>query len=533
MTHRYSRVISGEQLWTRRLKVSLCIVFVFTGGALFNVGRALDGFVPKLVAVGYEGAVRGTLPSNGLVEQVPGFFSFTSTLFTVLDVRPLLLLHFPIQLVPYVLGIFTLAYLVANGKVVIAGLLAGLEVFLTSSATATVYLWPHGLGFVLFYILTICLVVLFQRRTEYWVLPLILLNSAALVYISYNLTLIYLAVLVVAFVLIELSGRLPSRYAVLDSGLRTTSTRVVLLISGAFTGVLVVNSDFFWGTFVPLVKGGVREGTLAEFLATWVGGTESGSSELSHLATTPPDAIRYIAITRYALVFLGLLAFSVYLAHKLRERREIVSIDLLLASYIGALTLYFVARLYIGSVAVSLFYIPGVLSLAYLYSVSSDRRVTVSVVILLMLITGTVVATQVVNNADTSEGLIERNLILAYDIDNEQEWVDTYGPQGQEFSSSEYTRNLMTISSMVDQRTPSYGDTSERYPILQSEHAVALTRFKDPSGTSYFVLNTREESMSLQQWRIIKSWRYHREEIHANPNVDKVYTEGGTWILRG
>lgn len=521
-----------------KIKISLCLLFVLAGAALFNSGHAIDSFVPKHMAVGYETAVTGGLPENHLVDQIPGFYSLVAILIHVLDINALALLHFPIQILPYSLGFFALAYLVTDGNYMFAGLLAGLELLLNSSGTLRMFLWPHGLGFILFFTLSIGLLVLFRRESTLRIFPLMLLCSAALVYISYNLTAIFLFVLVTGYVLLETQGIKLHEYVAMEDGLARSGVKYAMLVTAVVMGTLVWFSEFFQDTFMPLVSSGFDTGTLSGFLAVWIAGNTGGTSLISHLQSTPPDLIRYIAMFRYILVAIALTLFAAYLLSKLRTNLPVVSIELLLLTYICSLAIYFVARLYIGSIAVALFYLPGVLSIAYLYShvddyltpYVADRRISAAILLMLLLIGGSIVVGQAVSN---QYGQIDRNLEVPYHADNEQVWIDQHTTPDQETFSPELNRNSLILQSMMAQEAPSYRQTSEKFELMEETQAAALTTYQDPVGEPTFALNGREQSMSLQNWQVIESWQHHVGEINDNPNVDKVYTEGEAWVYTG
>ncbi|MFB6130632.1 MAG: hypothetical protein ABEJ28_07415 [Salinigranum sp.] len=512
------------------MKVGLCVLALLVGVSLLNTGHALDGFVPKHVAVAYQASRTGALPNNDLVHQIPGFYSFAAILFSVLKIRPLALMHFPIQLVPYLAGFFALVYLVSDGNVVLAGLLTGLQFFLNTSATTRMFLWPHGLGFVLFFSLSVAFLALFRKRLGYRVLPLVLVCSIAIVYLSYNVTSIYLLLLGATYVIVQSQTLALHRFVNAATTLERRSLKVVVLVTAVVTGAFVLTSDFVSDTFLPLLATGFDSSNLRRFVATWIGGSAGGgTSEVSHLLVPTPDAIRYLALFRYFLVFVALVLFTVYVLYKVWSSDRIVSDDVLLVAFLCALVCYFVLRLYIGSIAIGLFYVPGVLSLAYVYSRVDDPRVAASAVIIIVLVAGSVVGTQMVNNR---AGQIDRNLDTAYHVNGERQWIQRYGTPERPAVSDEYTTNLLVFGTMRKGKHPSYREASERFGLIEEAQAAALTTYRDPPGSPYFVLNTRESSMSLENWLIIESWTRHANELKDNPHADKLYADGRSWIYR-
>lgn len=519
-TRRLSLDISPLQL----RKICLCLLFALIAATLFNIGHAIDSFVPKHIAIGYEASNTGHLPNNSWTNQIPGFYSFVSALFLVLDIDPLFLLHFPVQLIPYVTVFFTLVYLLSRGKIVIAGLLTGLQLLLNSSATSRIYLWPHGLGVILFITLLICLIVLLFSDSSYKILFLMAPCSVALVYMSYNWTAIYILIATSAVLWFWVRHRLSL------SGFRWGRSEASVIVGSVVATVIpLLFSPFLYNRFLPLVRSGIKEAGIYQFLFVWlnIGTTESG--EITHLLVTAPDIIQHIAIVRYSIVFIGLLSISLYVLNKLRQDANLTYSDILITSYIAGIGLYLTIRaVFVGSVAIAEFYVPGVLSLAYLYSRADRPKLVTSIVILLVVLTGTVVGTQVVNN---EYGRIDDDLSVVYNIDNEQEWIERYHVQNRLIRSDELTKNGLTYNHMIDQDSPSYAAISSNYRWITTEQAAALTTREDPGDSQCFVLNDNQRQLTLPGWGVMPAWEQYSEQIHSNPYVDKEYSAGGVWYL--
>ena len=517
---------------SRAVKATLCFLFVSIAATLFNTGHAVDGFILKHVAVGYETATIGEIPDNNLAGQIPGFYAFLSSILLVTALDPLTVVHFPIQLVPYATVFFALCYLLSRGNVGIAGLLTGLQLFISSSATWRVHLWPHGVGTILFLTLLVSLVVLFRTRNPIRLLAVMLPCSLALVYTSYNLTAMYLLVLagVLAFAGLLYVFRQSLGWRLhLDRQVWNRGTMGTVTVLAALTGTTVLVSEFFTATFLPLLRSGIDTDSIAQFFAVWLGGGSAETTPIAHLLVSQPDSVRYLAIARYAVVFTGIAALGTYVLYKLRGRQNVGAGDVLLVAYVSGLVVYFFTRaLAVGSVPMSTFYVPGVLALAYLFYHVENRSVTVGVAVLLVLLSGTIVGTQIEHNR---HGQIDRNVDAIYHAENEQQWVERYASSDERFLADETTRNLLVYNDVRDQRVPSYAATSSDYGVIDPAQAAALTTRQDPAGSECFVLNNRLKSMSLQNWQIITSWDAYGERIHEDPYVNKVYSEGGLWSV--
>lgn len=59
---------------------------------------------------------------------------------------------------------------------------------------------------------------------------------------------------------------------------------------------------------------------------------------------------------------------------------------------------------------------------------------------------------------------------------------------------------------------------------MPTEDAQVLVQLSEGTlDTKYYILNQKLTGMSLQNWVIIKSWRYSNEEINNNDQINKIY----------
>lgn len=526
------RVSSIDWRQSKRLKVTLCFLLISVAATLFNIGHSIDGFVLKHISMGYEVADTGSIPENSLAGQIPGFYSLLSMLLLVTGIDSLSLTHFPIQLVPYSVAFFTLCYVVSRGNIIIPSVLTGLQLFISSSATWRLYLWPHGIGTFLFFVLLLSLIMLFRADSPLRFSIIIFPCSVALVYISYNLTAIFILLLVSVLSLTTLSylyDKFGGREFPLSQWMKDRQKIGIVLTVMIVTGVAILLSDFLYTSFLPLLRSGLHVDSIYQFLVSWISSDSTETTEISHLLTSPPDTIRYLAILRYIVIFSGISGLFIYVYCNTRRKKEISAIDAILLSYVSGLMMYFFVRaVFVDSVAMSVFYIPGVLALAFIFYRAETQRLTVAIAVLLVILSGTILGTQIENNRHDR---IDRNIDAVYHADNEQEWIKRYNSPEQGFLSDEMTKNLVVHHSLQDQKSLTYMETSSDYRVIEPSQAAALTVNQDPGDSQCFILNNHLQSMSLHSWQIIHSWDDHLGEIESNRNVSNVYTEGELQII--
>ena len=509
-------------------KIVLGVLLFLIAAALFNTGTAISGFVPKHLAAGYEILDIHHISENHLSKQFPGYLSFLSSVFLVLNVDPLTPLHLPLQLVPYVTALFVLLHIITNGNLMIPGLVSGLHVLLPSTSSRRMHLLPHGLGDILFFTLLILILLLMRERSERRLFPLSVVCALSLVYISYNKTAVSLLLLTAIYFVLKLTDYLDGFIERSDSLERGNTATTILLLT-ILLGINTLHSNFFYYRFIPVLIGGFQGGeAIMRVLYTWL---ESGSVEaeaISHLLITRPPSLTYIAALRYVIIFTGIATVGTYILYKVRSARKLTVIELFIPAYLGAILVYLILRMFVSSFTVSWFYLPGVLVMAYLYSYLDSRKVRLGMVILFVLLAGTIVGTQIENNRHEA---IDRNVDVAYEMERVYEWHSRYAPLDKAPLADEHTRNVMMYRSMITHRTDSYHEATRTYGLLRVSQAAGLTTETDPGDDQYYILNNYQRTMSLQKWRIIQSWDNYEGAIHRNTHTNKIYSEGELWIF--
>jgi hypothetical protein len=95
--------------------------------------------------------------------------------------------------------------------------------------------------------------------------------------------------------------------------------------------------------------------------------------------------------------------------------------------------------------------------------------------------------------------------------------------------SDEFTNNffiLYSLKSSIDHgsSTPVYYAISQQHRILPTEDARVLVQLSGGTlDAQYYILNQKLTQMSLQNWIIIMSWSYSKEQIGGNDNINKIY----------
>lgn len=523
--------MSSDRRRARQLKAAVCILALAVAVTLFNVGHAFDGFLPKHLAVGYEAFGDGTLPSTYLTEQIPGFHAFVALLFVVLDIDPFLLHHFPVQVVPYAVTFFALVYVVSDRNALLAAAVTGLLLLVSPAGTWRLTLWPHGFGDVILFTVLVGLLVLLGTRSTGLAAVLVLLAAVAVVYVSYNLAAITLLVLVASYLGIRMARRARASEALevaVSERLERPAPPLAILGITFVMGVAIVLSEFFRSTFVPLVLAGLGVDDLYRFAFVWIGaGPEH--EEIAHLLVAQPASSRLLSLSRLFIVGLLLAGFGLYVASKLRTGRPYQEFDVVVSAYVAGLSAYVLVRSLVASIALADLFLPGVVALGYLYGAVEDARVHAVLLVLLVLLGGTVVGTQVENYRHDG---IDENLDAVYHLDDNHRWLDVYVDTGDPIHADELTINVLVYDSLIADDELTYEEARAEYALLTTEEAAALTTYEDP-GEGCYVLNNHPDSVTLEEWLSVTSWDTHGEEIHANPNVDKVHADGDVWVFCG
>ena len=289
-------------------------------------------------------------------------------------------------------------------------------------------------------------------------------------------------------------------------------------------------STFVYSIFIPVLDAAsdFDMGALDKFTIAYIH-SDTTKLPLSAIMVNYPTAISIISAIKYITLALAILTLICIVIRKLVNRTHLNSFEIFLLAIIAMHIVYSVPRIYIGNiVVVTILYLSGLCCIAYLSQLSKYLRIWSFAMLFVVLIC-----------------TASYYCVLDYHsfIDSDEHQFNSYkypvswylrSSGGYPAVSDEYTKNFFVLNShtyYIGNVTPPPIDRvttqiiQRQIMILPAEDALTLVKLSEGSlDKKYFIINNRLNSMSLKEWRIIKSWIYSKDLINSNKKVNKIYS---------
>lgn len=512
-----------------KLKLVLILLNLAFICPLLMYNGAIDDFAPSHIEKIVSISQKSFLPMNDVqVDQVPAFYAYGVIFTKILNIDARDLLFLPIQLVPFILVFFTLLYKLSNNYL-LSALLTFLELISGVTGTLRVFFWVHGLGYILFYssiilILNILnvdpLLNVVPKKSRFYLLLLIIIGSS-LVFISYNLYAMMLILLFsIAFICFLRKLGLKTQESKKEYSYFTNkfiNLSIILLVSEL--GL----SNFFYNSMIPTLRQSsvLSLSGIDKLLFTYLFVNDEHTL-LSGILLSYPKIISVISVTKYLVIGFSITLFLLSIYSKIKNKAHFNAYDLITGSFILMITLYSIPRMYIGGIVVTLFYIPGIFCIIWLYRFShSFKKWSIFVVILLLFLV------PLFNYVEYSNDLTNKDANWFKSTDYSASWYFKHKSSSMGVSD-ELTRNLFSLyaSEMFYKNGLSSNHSTERIKILLSNDALFLTQKLNVASNiqrQYYILNYDLNANSLENWIVIKSWKYLKNNVERNSHVNNVY----------
>ncbi len=508
---------------SQRNKIVLILFLITISGSFVLFDGKIDDFVPKHIAKVQNILNYGNL-SQGDDESIPGFYIFGSIIILLNGFTSEKLIYFPIQLIPYTILFFTVVYRL-SGNPIVSSLITLIDLYSGTTGTAKVYFWPHGLGYLLFFsILLIVLLLLKGNRLSKNLTLLAVIAGSSLVYLSYNLTALTIILYFLIMLIVGLITLTDYKYITKISINNQFLKRLIPLLA-IMTIIEFGLSQFFYNIFIPSLKS-VSEFDISatdKFTISYVN-PDLANISLSPIMMHYPLFISLISAIKYCILSFTILIFIYLIAKKIIIRTPINHNDVFLIAFILMMVIYSIPRFQIGSSIITLLYLPGIFCLALLSQYSKELKIwTYLAIIVIIICTLSYYFVMENNNYMNSD----QYQFESYKIP--ENWFNNVN-MGYLAVSDELTKNFFILNSVTDNpddisAIPKREKKNLNIKILSQEDALIITKFSEESlNAKYFILNNRLNRMSLQNWRIIKSWNLSKERINSNKMINKIYS---------
>jgi hypothetical protein len=233
---------------------------------------------------------------------------------------------------------------------------------------------------------------------------------------------------------------------------------------------------------------------------------------ISELLINFPPIITVISALKYLILCISIFIFILVYIKKIYKKVDTSIFDLFTASILMSGLLYFFIRTYIGNVAITSIFLPGVLCIIWLYQNTNKFQNYAKFAILILLIL-TPTYTCIIETSDLrNQPVYESEYLKA-----SSSWY--FKNKGDDIGvSDEMSRNLMSM--FIFEK---YNYSCE-IKILSLKDAGFLVQELNPKDSQkYYLINYQLRRMSLQNWVIIKTWRLFKNLIDSNKYICKIY----------
>lgn len=448
--------------------------------------------------------------NNRATNQVPGFFVLGVAVKLISNISSIGLLTYPLQLLP-LLTVFYLFVLKISNSPIFSGSATFLYVCSGTMGTSNIFFWPHGMGSIVYWMALFLMysITLTPSRKKPEFTLLLNICGCSLGFISYDifLNLILFLFSITLIMWIIQNKRIKSVFINYKSFLNCSLIFII-----AQLGL----SKFVYETFIPLLIATpdlVKISAVDKFLSAYIYKQPNPEiSVISELLLNYPRIITTISLLKYLIICLSIAFFILLCFNKVHKKVNLSIFDLFMLSYLLSAFIFILIRAYIGDIAITDMFLPGVFCIIWLYQQASiyQKWAKFAIVVILIL---TSLYIYFIEIHDLRNQSIYENEYLK----DSSSWY--FENKGNNIGvSDEMTRGLMSMFIFEKYHYPI------EIKILPQDDAGFLVQKLDLNNSQkYYIINYHLRRMSLQNWVIIKSWSFFENSIDSNKRICKIY----------
>lgn len=495
------------------VKLAALVLLISIIYSLLMFDGIVDFFAPKTIVQVEEVVKNSTLSTdNKITDQIPGFYAFGAIVKLTTNISSFGLLSYPIQMIPHLILFYTFIYRLSNSYF-LASSIAVLQLSAGTTGTSKLFIWPHGMGSIIFYTVLLLFVSMmlnnksdlkYERESKY--IFLFILAGVSNIFMSYNL---HAITIIFLFIFIILTYCIKENILHIKN-LNKYYKRNIVLLSAILVITQLGLSNFIYQTFLPTLKTELEITTFEKlFISYFQKEPLSDQSIISDLLITYTPTITMISLVKYITLLTAIAVYLCHLINKYRLSREISFFDLLTFSLILTYLFYGIVRLNLGDLPINAIYMPGILCIVRLYTDNIQKFM--SYIYLITLLVLTPAYTLSINDVAPNQ-----NINYIDYIGQSSDWYFCHKDVNIASTSDEFTRNFYQL--YIQQNS----NTLYIIPIIEIEQIASLLQNTRIQKT-YYIINYKSSAMSIQNWQIIKSWTYSKNKINNNDKINKIY----------
>ena len=516
---------SGSKFYQKKIAVILLISSYIFGLALFS--GTIDAFVPKHIAYMLEISQRGII-IEGLSEQNPAFYILGAMLINICNFSGFDLLFAPIQIIPYLVILFALVYKI-SGNYILSAIIPMIDIFSEVTGTPKIYFWPHGIGTILlFTFLLLAIFLLLDSKKSGSVVISILFIGTSVIFISYNIAFIILLLLgLICLLLITRDILLGNQ---LHITLKKQSHMTFLAVLLVMLIIQLGLSNFVYSFLFPNLQFVLYEDLSAyeKFIAKFLS-PDLITNPMSIFLLSKPFSLIYLGLLKYAVVFSSIALCLINLTTNFIHSRKIEPLGIFILSLLVTYSIFTLSRFFLLNQGIMIIYfvLPGIFCLCILYRERIRIGYPVRYFIVLSILVLLFVAPMSLY-VNYDGGAMNTNLDRYASLQHASKFY--YDKDFERIAiSDEFTKNFFILTN--GQNALDLGAATQfekdyyQYRVMKETEMLGLIKSKyDPFNEVTIIINYNLNTLSMQNWQTLKSWRFFQREIDSNMDINKVYS---------
>lgn len=400
-------------------------------------------------------------------------------------------------------------------------------IYVTQSSFPRFGLFPHNVGFILFLMILLLSLCLYNRHNRQMISLLMIITVISMNYISYKLT-FYIILFIISMSIISEWYYVHHRVDI------QRPFAAIALIGIIFT---LSFNQFVYHNFLPKITSAseVRSSWGIEKLLSLSNFFRNPGDPLSEYYLSTPLEIKHSYIFWLILIVISLILCTAHIFKKFIKRENFLIGEKVIFGLIISSTLILIVYNALGLADVSFLVFTGIVGYTMIFQFSRNYKRIVLVSILLLLIM----------NVYSNIEAVRNNFYMGQKDENYFQYINPVSAWYVKHVTNDIRRHTST-----DVLTRGYflkeiatNNISDKYNpgLLSREQVLLLLKpdnsliEKNPDFRYYdfrFIVNYRESPFfSIGGWDSFNSWSYYKQDIKSNRYIGSIYSSGDVDII--
>jgi len=522
--------------------LSLYIFFIY-----LSILNSCDHFVIEIIARFVDTIKTGDfyMSSSFEIESLGLFYIFGPMLSLIINISPESFLRLPITAIPLVIIIFTVSQRIYSNYA-ISAVIVVLIISTVGYSYNYLFFWPHGVGFVLFwlFILVLVLNIMGNIKSRLFIICETII-VVSLNYSSYTILGLYGSFFLIFVCLVCIYAPIISKKrSTFQKNIKENVHYIIILLISA----LIIFISSFWQTqLISAYTSSRSEGVssierlIFVYLNQFISDTEI--TDYDSLLATGADIFPLFGLIKYLFMCLILL-FYLYLlsSRRKKDHGSLEKLDLILISTLIGSILFTIMRIIAGSPNLTWLFIPCILCIprvfSLLYQTEEHSEISISshhmskksltvkrtCAIIIVIVLTLAVILSVVTALSFIKPIEERPLSYTDEYYTGNLWFNSYSNTQFTVHTDVFTRGMYTLATTLQNEDVFAVASSLRYSDLSLRQMLYLVKGEKGEDMSYLLLNYGLASLTIgKNWDFTLPWSSFKDQVNANNYYNQIY----------